>query len=163
MEDVNSRSVRYDDTWIRTVGWCFASKHEGSGTAIFLQGDSLTAVRLRPEGITLGDTVQAFGEPALFAARGSLGEVRQRSVQFLYPEKGIMISANDFGHWAPQGGKERLEEIMPVSWLLFFDPPVFDDRDPFARLMGYSTDAPLLEYLQPWQGFGLVPFSNGAR
>jgi hypothetical protein len=160
MEDVNSRSVRYDDTWIRAVYWDFTSSHEGSGTAIFLQGDSLTAVRLRPEGITLGDTVQAFGEPALFAARGSFGEVRQRSVQLLYPEKGIMISANDFGHWDPRDGKERLEEIMPVSWLLYFDPPVFDERDSLAKMVGFPADAWALENLQPWQGFGWVPFAT---
>ncbi|MGB9620181.1 MAG: hypothetical protein ACPL7K_07200, partial [Armatimonadota bacterium] len=151
--DIDSQSIRfYDYGAFRTITWNFSSKHQGTGTAYFVE-DHVSVVQLYPCGITLGEVVEALGEPELFVARSGSADTRWRSVLLLYPEQGVLVSGYDEGHWNPQNGNERLEEGMPVNRIAYFRAGAVNDLLAFSSVL--STD---MQGFQPWKGFGIVPY-----
>lgn len=154
--DVDTKSIQlYEHDISHTVYWNFKSAHEGSGVAYFVGEDYLAALRMYPKGVTLGTTVRRFGDPDFFSARGGLGEMPWRSVLLVYLNQGILVSGYDVGHWNPQGGRERLDEKTPVFRVTYFDSGA--TQESLAFLLN-RDELMNLKGLQPWQGFGLVPY-----
>jgi hypothetical protein len=111
-------------------------------------------------GTSVGDVVDSFGEPDFVInvpVTGGIPGYPDTSyvLTFIYKELGISFAYGTSD--LPKRWKENLEPEIPIKFINFFDPKIFDQMVE-SGLFGQSvlTGEQTLKYLRPWSGYGSI-------
>lgn len=138
------------------IDWSFTDEISGQGGLIFQNG-MLKTIRLEISGLDLGTAIDKFGLPEQVFPnyQSGVGGV-QYSLTLYYPAHGIMIETYDKPQGVLKRGREDITRSLAVCEIDLFVPSSLKDflND---REAGYGSQERIdyiLQYLQPWPGFG---------
>ena len=122
-------------------------KVDHSGRCYYQDG-AITHIKILPQGLTLREAVEKFGEPELVTAVSGWADSRWLTIALLYPNHGVAVIHYDT-FWKPSHDRAQVKSGFHVNEVLFFVPEMYDD----LSLVQDGTEA-----LQPWTGFGEIRF-----
>jgi hypothetical protein len=112
--------------------------------------------------ITIKDMFDFFGKPDLISAISpSGGETRQLLINWVYPQKGVIITYYDsyWWNWDRNEDTFQVKPDLPVYRVTYFDPDSFDSIFDTIGFMTLRKDE-ILKTFQPWVNFGLIKVTD---
>jgi hypothetical protein len=134
--------------------WRFDDQASGQGRLYFDTMGRLKKIVLNPDGVTLSEAVDSFGQPDYVWTRYLPGDSPTYALTLYYPSRGIAIEARDKPTNLGGTHVESISKEMRVSEIRLFTPTSIDNE--LSNIEDWSSEN--VEYIrtnfQPWPGFG---------